>query len=212
MIDEFFIYWQTETTFHTNYSLFKCHQIFLKRIWDEQFVNTFCRQWRSNSCRGKQLPSSRVEGFLVGGRRAWSRVCSRPDVEEERVGVTRLDSRLWLVPNSHFHGWRNLERNQTIGWNGPMENNKVNWLNTVNIMKHTQFVNTERVILRKIVQVVRVHVYSPNKQNPQKNPLTTLMRMYLQWRFIPWSKAVHSSQHWPYVSAGGPEGAQQPIR
>lgn len=49
-----------------------------------------------------------------------------------------------------------------------MENNKVNDLNTVNIVKHTQFVNTERVILRKVVQVVRVHVYSPNKQNPQK--------------------------------------------
>lgn len=140
---------------------------FFKRIWDEQFVNTFCRQWRSNSCRGKQLPSSRVEGFLVGGRRAWSRVCSRPDVEEERVGVTRLDSRLWLVPNSHFHGGRNLERNQTIGWNGPMENNKVNWLNTVNIVKHTQFVNTERVILR-MVQVIHVHVYSPKRTKPTK--------------------------------------------
>lgn len=34
-------------------------------------------------------------------------------------------------------------------------------------MKHTQFVNTEREILR-MVQVIHVHVYSPKRTKPTK--------------------------------------------
>ncbi len=58
------------------------------------------RQWRSDSRRRQQLSTTRLEGFIMGGRYEGCWVCSQSATQEPRHSVTWTDPCLWLVPDS----------------------------------------------------------------------------------------------------------------